>query len=427
LAAEVMVRALSSFHRDTRIGLPVSMQAPTIVAADLEPALQQARRAISAPVRLSLGETRWVVPRWRIAKLIELPRDGVTSLRLGGSEADAWLASLARRVRQTPRDATFAVNANNTVRVVPARPGVGLDVEASSRAILAAMTSAAPRSAALVVEETQPARTTADAKAMGVTGVVGGYTTIYGGDPNRLHNVRLVAKLVDGALIPPGKEFSFNGTTGERNAAKGFLEAPVIINGELQTGLGGGVCQVSTTVYNAAYEAGLPIAERTNHALYISHYPLARDATVNYPDLDLRFRNDTDGWLLLRTFVGSSSLTVRLYGTPANRRVESDVSPLVATRAAPVKKIVDPKLEPGEVKVEESGAPYRRTQVTRRVYAPDGKLLSEATFYSSYVGEARVLRVGPKKPKPKKPIETKADVPRPDGSLPPASPEPASA
>jgi vancomycin resistance protein YoaR len=412
-AAEVTVRALSSFRRDTRIGLPVSMRAPTIVAADLEPALQQARRAIAAPVRLSLGDTRWVVPRWRIAKLLELPRDGVTSLRLGGPEADAWLGSLAKRVRQTPRNATFAVNANNTVRVVPARPGVGLDVQASSSAILAAMTSAAPRSAALVVEETQPARTTADAKAMGVTGLVGGYTTIYGGDPNRLHNVRLVSKLVDGALIPPGKEFSFNGTTGERNAAKGFLEAPVIINGELQTGLGGGVCQVSTTVYNAAYEAGLPIAERTNHALYISHYPLARDATVNYPDLDLRFRNDTDGWLLLRTFVGSSSLTVRLYGTPVDRRVESDVSPLVATRAAPVKKIVDPALEPGEVKVEESGAPYRRTQVTRRVYAPDGKLLSEATFYSSYVGEARVLRVGPKKPKPKKPIESRADAVRP--------------
>ncbi len=78
----------------------------------------------------------------------------------------------------------------------------------------------------------------------------------------------------------------------------------MIINGELQTGLGGGVCQVSTTVFNAAYEAGLPITARTNHALYISHYPLGRDATVNYPDIDLKFVNDTGHWLLLRTFVG---------------------------------------------------------------------------------------------------------------------------
>src|SRR5205085_9037221 len=134
----------------------------------------------------------------------------------------------------------------------------------------------------------------------------------------------LVAHLVDRHLIAPGKEFSFNRTTGERSAAKGFLEAPVIVNGELQTGLGGGVCQVSTTVFNAAYEAGLSITSRTNHALYISHYPLGRDATVDYPSTDLKFVNDTPHWLLLRTFVGYSSLVVSLYGTPQHRRVVSD-------------------------------------------------------------------------------------------------------
>ena len=151
---------------------------------------------------------------------------------------------------------------------------------------------------------------------MGVNKVVSSYETIYGGDANRIHNVQLVAHLVDGALIAPGKEFSFNATTGERTAEKGFLEAPVIVNGELQTGLGGGICQVSTTVFNAAFEAGLPITARTNHALYISHYPQGRDATVNYPDTDLKFVNDTGHWLLLRTFVGPSSLVVNLYGTP---------------------------------------------------------------------------------------------------------------
>ena len=102
----------------------------------------------------------------------------------------------------------------------------------------------------------------------------------------------------------------------------------MIINGELSTGLGGGICQVSTTVFNAAYEAGLPITSRTNHALYISHYPLGRDATVNYPDIDLKFVNDTGKWLLLRTFVGSSSLVVNLYGAPQHRRVETETAPL---------------------------------------------------------------------------------------------------
>ena len=147
---------------------------------------------------------------------------------------------------------------------------------------------------------------------MGITGLVSSYETIYGGIANRIHNVQLVAHLVDNKLIAPGATFSFNKTTGARTAAKGFVEAPVIINGEVETGLGGGVCQVSTTVFNAAYEAGLPITERTNHALYISHYPLGRDATVDYPDIDLQFVNDTSHWMLLRTFVGSSSLVVSL-------------------------------------------------------------------------------------------------------------------
>ena len=84
---------------------------------------------------------------------------------------------------------------------------------------------------------------------------------------------------------------------------------------------------MSTTVFNAAYEAGLKITQRTNHALYISHYPQGRDATVNYPDVDLQFVNDTGNWLLLRTFVNSYSLTVGLYGTPVDRKVTSTVTP----------------------------------------------------------------------------------------------------
>src|SRR5206468_8585706 len=151
--------------------------------------------------------------------------------------------------------------------------------------------------------------------------------------------------LVDGKLIAPGSTFSFNGATGERSAAKGFLEAPVIINGEVQTGLGGGVCQVSTTVFNAAYDAGLSITARTNHALYISHYPTGRDATVNYPDTDLKFVNDTKHWLLLRTFVGSSSLVVTLYGAPTGRRVVTDTAPLVETAPPPVQKLSDANLQ----------------------------------------------------------------------------------
>src|SRR5205807_3230928 len=220
---------------------------------------------------------------------------------------------------------------------------------------LAAALSTAHRSARVIVT-TQPAkRTTAQVQAMGITTRISSYETIYGGDQNRIHNVQLVARLIDGKLIAPGATFSFNRATGARTAAKGFLEAPVILNGEVTTGLGGGVCQVSTTVFNAAYEAGLRITARSNHALYISHYPQGRDATVDYPDVDLRFVNDTGHWLLLRTFVGSSSLTVSLYGTPTARKVESTTAHLLARSKIKVKKTVDPTLKPGEQVIDDPG------------------------------------------------------------------------
>jgi vancomycin resistance protein YoaR len=184
----------------------------------------------------------------------------------------------------------------------------------------------------------------------------------------------------------------------------------VIVNGELQTGLGGGVCQVSTTVFNAAYEAGLPITARTNHALFISHYPLGRDATVDYPNVDLKFVNDTKHWLLLRTFVGSSSLNVVLYGAPQHRRVETTTAPLRVVAQPPVVKTVDATLAPGEVVVDDYGAPAQTTSVERKVYAPSGNLLSDATWYSSYRSTPKIIRVGPAakpKPKPKKPAKPK--------------------
>ena len=169
-------------------------------------------------------------------------------------------------------------------------------------------------------------------------------------------------------------------------------------------------------MFNAAFDAGLPITARTNHALYISHYPLGRDATVNYPDLDLRFSNDSDHWLLLRTFVGAGSLTVNLYGTPLGRRVESTTAPLVETGPVPVKETDDPSLEKGKRVVDEFGSPPRETSVRRLVYAADGSLLYDNTWRSFYVGEPSLVRVGTKakeKPaaKPKKPTTAKGGAP----------------
>jgi vancomycin resistance protein YoaR len=403
-AARTIVHELASLNRiDGPVQLPLRRRAPTVGAADLARAARQARVATSAPVHLTLGKTRWLLRPKRIASLLELPAAGRTSLAIGGRDADEWLVKLGRRVEHAPKDATFAVDGSH-VRVVPAEPGVRLDAVAAAKAVLAAALRPQParRIAELPVEQAPPKRSTQEARAMGIRGIVSSYTTEYGGIPNRIHNVQLVSHLIDGTLIAPGSTFSFNQTTGARTADKGFLEAPVIVNGELTTGLGGGVCQVSTTVFNAAFEAGLKITERINHALYISHYPQGRDATVDYPSVDLKFVNDTGNWLLLRTFVGSSSLTVNLYGTPVHRKVDSTTAPLVTTGPIPVQKTVDPSLEPGETVVDDAGVPPMSTSVTRDVYTPNGKLLYHDTWYSSYRAEPKLVRTGPKATKEKK-------------------------
>src|SRR3954452_13908886 len=389
-AARLIVRSLASFS-SAPVGLPVRVDAPQVTVASLTQKQQLASRIVSGPVSVVAGEKRLRIPRWQLAKMLDL-----TSLRFRGAAADRFFARLQGQVERRPKDADFVAASNGSVHVVPARPGLSLDAFASARRVLVAAERPASRVAnpALLVEH--PKRSTAAAKAMGITGTVGAYETFYGGVPNRIHNVQLVAHLVDHKFIAPGETFSFNGTTGERSAAKGFLEAPVIVNGEVQTGLGGGVCQVSTTVFNAAYEAGLPIVSRTNHALYISHYPLGRDATVNYPNVDLKFTNDTGHFLLLRTFVGSSSLTVALYGTPVHRRVVSDTAPLVVDGSTPTKRVADPDLYVGQKVVEETGTPPQKTSVHRQVYSASGKLLYDTVFYSSYAGEPTVIRFGTK-------------------------------
>jgi vancomycin resistance protein YoaR len=393
-----VVAALSGFRR-APVELPVVVQPPDVTQAALARVAAQVRTALSAPVGFVYKGVHWSVAPEQIATFLKLPQGGETSLSIGGPAARAYFANLAKAVGRAPREVDFSVSSTGKTRIIPSRNGRRLDVAASEKAFLAAALSTTNREARLAVVAAEPDLSTVRAKALGLTGLVGGYTTYFGGDPNRIHNVQLVARLIDRHLIAPGSTFSFNKTTGERNAAKGFLEAPVIINGELKNGLGGGVCQVSTTVFNAAYEAGLSITERHNHALYIDHYPLGRDATVNYPDTDLKFVNDTDHWLLLETIIGSSSLIVRLYGTPVHRRVETQSSPLRETGPPPVKKIPDSHMQVGEQLVVESGQPSRAVSVRRTVYDKDGDLLYDTTWYSSYLAEPKVVRAGTK-PKP---------------------------
>ncbi len=417
-ARATVVETLAGFSREP-VELPVRTSQPEVLTAELEPALRQVRTVLTGPVRFGWGDTRWSIAPQELAKLLRLPADGRTKLEIGGSYATLYFERLAEAVDRPPRDARFAVRPNRTVRVLPARDGRVLDVEATSAALLAAALSTTRRSAELVVVDKAATLTTQEAKALGIERELARYTTGWSGDANRIQNLRRAAELIDGARLAPGASFSFNDVVGERTIERGFRPAPVIVGGEYETGVGGGVSQIATTVFNAAWEAGLPISDRTAHALYISRYEAGRDATVNYPDIDLVFENDTDRWLIVRTFITDAGISVGLLGVPDGRRVVTQAGPLRIVGQPKPKRIPDRGLFVGERVIEDFGEPARAITVRRIVYR-NGEVLHEESWYTYYDSEPRIVHVGTipvPEPEPT-PAEPTPTEPTPTGTTP---------
>jgi vancomycin resistance protein YoaR len=416
-AAELVVRTLGQLERTpAATALPVRVTAPAVTADMLAASAERARVAVSRPLVLRSGERSFRVPRVRIARILSLPRDGATQLAIAGPAADAYFRRLSATVGRPARDATFAAY-GASVQVVPARDGLELNIPRTARAILRAVTRPANRVAHLTVVRAAPERSTAEALAMGIDTRMSSYKTYYSGTADRITNLQLGVRALDGTLVAPGRTFSLNDAIGERTVERGFRPAPVIIGNEYAEEVGGGTSQVATTAFNAAWEAGLEITERHAHSLYISRYQLGRDATVYWPSLDLKFVNDTDAWVLVKGFAEGDGISIAIYGGEA-RRVESSATPLVTTGRVPVERIKDPTLPKGERVVEEEGSAPSRTSATRKIYGPDGTLIRSETWTTSYEGETRIVRVGTKvvaaKPKTK---------PAGDAPMAPATPE----
>ncbi len=408
-AADAIVRALARFERGAQQPLPVTLDPVQVTAAELASAARRARLAVSAPIRLTAAGVQWRIPRWRVATLLRLPADGASTLAIGGPAADRWFQQLKKGVDRAPVDAKFVVGSGN-VTIVPHKDGIEVDVLATAKALLAAATRPTNRSAELVLQTAAPERTTADAQAMGIERRLGTYTTLNAGTYDRITNLRRAIDLLKGALVAPGAVFSFNQRVGARTVERGFRPAPVIIRDEYEEDVGGGVSQVATTVFNAAWESGVKIVERNPHSLYISRYQLGRDATVNYPDLDLKFRNDTPNWIFVAGSWNDSGITVSLYGGGPRRRVESSAGTMRITGQVPVRRIRDATLEKGTTIVDSTGSQPSATSVERTVYNASGSVLYDEMWNTSYRGEYREIRVGTKpkpKPKPAPPVEDK--------------------
>ncbi len=220
----------------------------------------------------------------------------------------------------------------------------------------------------------------------GVVSVIGEYTTEYTpGATERNHNIHLAADLLNDSVAKAnGGIWSFNETAGECNEEKGFQSAGSILGGELVDEIGGGICQVGTTVFNAVYEVGLPIVERHNHSMYISSYPSGRDAAISWPDLDLQWENDTASDILLRTSYTDTSITVSLYGISPGYTVESETGAWEEGAKYQTIYVYDEEYAPGYSYVRSYGSDGQSITVTRTVTDRSGDVVHVDNFVSVY-------------------------------------------
>ena len=244
---------------------------------------------------------------------------GVT---LEGRPMGGLLAEEARRVvermaaaaEREPVDATLDPVSG---QVVPERPGVVVDIDATVDALLRAGPG---ERLALVRVGVRPAVDAATVRQL--HHVLGFYVTRVYGSPGRRNNIRLAASAIHNTLLYPGQVFSFNDVVGERTWERGYRPAPVLMGEAVGEGLGGGICQVSTTLYNAARRAGLTVLERHLHGVTPRYVPPGQDATVNWPDLDLKLRNDHPWPVLLQADSSGDAVVVRVLGPAPIRQKE---------------------------------------------------------------------------------------------------------
>ncbi len=196
-----------------------------------------------------------------------------------------------------------------------------------------ASVDAASRTIEIAGAEVEPEITADDAAEWGIVELIASYTLSYGtGDgSNRQYNVERALDSVNGSMVAPGENWKWNDIVGNCDTAAGYKDATVISNGVYSTASGGGICNAATGVFNAAYEAGLPIVERSNHSIYQERYPLGRDAAVSWEYPTLIFNNDTDHYILVTVEYDGYDMVVSIWGTSPNRTVESETGDWVTT------------------------------------------------------------------------------------------------
>ena len=308
---------VDAYLREERVELPVVQEPPKTTEEGLEAALTEfARPAVAAPVTVGVEGKDLVVRPAEIAAGLTFALNDDDELRpsVDGAKVLTALGKRVDAVQQKPKDATFDVSSGKPV-LVPAKQGRTIAPAALADALEQVLAEPAPRRTSVSLDVGEPRVTTEVARTLGVKEVIGTFTTRHPCCAPRVTNIHRIADIVDGYVVLPGETFSLNGVVGRRDRARGFVEAPQILRGQFVNEVGGGVSQFATTMFNAVFFSGLKDVEHKPHSYFISRYPPGREATVSFPEPDLKWQNDSPHGVLVKTSYTKRTITVTFWGT----------------------------------------------------------------------------------------------------------------
>jgi vancomycin resistance protein YoaR len=419
-ASLALVSAQVQTLQDGLVPLVVRETPPVIL--DVSAQAEIARNILSQPLTLTMPEgmsaegAPWVFDQQTLASMLAIERvkdgDGETyQVGLNSQALISFLSNLAPDLQTYPVNARFIFNDDTRQLdlLEPAVIGRTLDVEASLKAIQEGLKNGR-HEIPLVFQITEPPATDATtAEELGITELVSMQTSyFYGSSRERVQNIQAAAKRFHGLLVAPGETFSMANALGDISLDNGYAEALIIVGNQTIKGVGGGVCQVSTTLFRTAFFGGFPIVERHAHAYRVYYYEkvvgnridtslAGLDATVFVPLVDFKFTNDTPYWLLMETYVSpaNSSITWKFYSTSDGRTVEWKTSGVTNTVEPPEPLYKEnPELESGVIKQVDWEAQGADVIVERTVYR-NGQVYLSDTFRTHYLPWQAVYEYGP--------------------------------
>lgn len=316
-----------------------------------------------------------------------------------------WLTTLVKSSVGQPRPARVRFEKGAVIRE-PEVPSYEVDAENLVSAIESALKDKTP----VDVPVKQGEKAISDDQLGMIKEVVAEFSTSFNsGQTSRTTNLDLASKKIDGYIMMPGDIFSFNDVVGRRTVQDGYREAPVLVSGRHETGIGGGICQVSGTLYNAVLLSNLKIVKRQNHSARVMYLPVGRDATVSYPSLDFQFQNNTGGPISVSRSFARGKLTFRILGTKVKGQSVSIETVGHRSWGNGVRYVTDNSLAAGRQRTIEGGASGHAI-ATYRVVKQDGKVVKrELIDRSHYPGAKTVIAIG--RARPKAPVAQSTSAP----------------